>query len=223
MNFWQMTIVVGCMVLTTAPALALDRGDMLVRFGPTWVMPNDSSGAVTPPGVEGVSVDNGWALGVSFTYMATPNVGIEVLAATPFKHDIKSSGDLAGVVPGKIGDTYHLPPTVSLQYHFTDLGAMRPYLGAGINYTNFFKSKTRGGLRDAGYDSLSLSDSWGWSLQAGVDVDVNERWFVGASLYYMSIDTTAKVRGEGGAFGDELRVAVDIDPWVLMVGGGLRF
>lgn len=220
---WLSLTVIGGLVFTISPVLALERGDMLVRFGPAWVMPNDSSGEVTPPGIKGVGVDDGVALGVSFTYMLSPNLGVEVLAATPFQHDIRSTKDLAGAVPGKIGETRHLPPTLSLQYHFTGPGQWRPYVGAGINYTTFFDSKTTGGLRDAGYDRLSLEDSWGWSLQAGVDVDVNERWFVGASVYYMSIDTTAKVRGSGGAFGDELKVDVDIDPWVLMVGGGLRF
>lgn len=223
MKHWQKTILAGCMALAATPAFALESGDMLLRVGPTWVMPNDDSGAVTPPGIEGVGVDDGVALGASFTYMFSRNLGVEVLAATPFKHDIKSEGDLAGAVPGKIGETRHLPPTVSLQYHFSDLGIWRPYVGAGINYTTFFDSKTKGDLRAAGYDKLSLDDSWGWALQAGLDVDVNDRWFVGASVYYMDIDTTAKIRGTGGAFGDELKVNVDIDPWVLMVGGGLRF
>ncbi|QKT03933.1 outer membrane beta-barrel protein [Ectothiorhodospiraceae bacterium 2226] len=209
----------ACLVLATTPALALDRGDWLLRWGPTWVLPNDDSGEVRPLGVEGVSVDDAAAFGISLTYMMSPHLGLELLAATPFRHDINSSGDLAGVVPGRIGTTKHLPPTLSLQYHFPTPGNWRPYVGAGINYTYFFDSETRGELRDAGYDRLSLDDSWGWSVQAGLDVDLGERWFLGATAYYMAIDTTATASGGPG----DLTVDVDIDPWVLKIGAGRRF
>lgn len=218
MKRWQTLAAAGCLALSAAPVMALDQGDMLVRFGPTWVMPNDDSGAVSLNGAaiagSGVSVDDGVALGISFTYMMTPNLGVEVLAATPFKHDVKGSGTISGL--GTIAEVTHLPPTVSLQYHFSDFGAWRPYVGAGINYTTFFDEKGKGAF--AGTD-VSLKDSWGWALQAGVDFDVNERWFVGASAYYMAIDTTATIRDGANTY----RVNVDIDPWVLMVGGGLRF
>lgn len=221
MKTWKTMAAAGCLALSAAPALALDQGDMLVRFGPTWVMPNDDSGplkedgvAFTPSGV--VGVDDGVALGVSFTYMLSPNVGLEVLAATPFTHDVKGAGVLSDL--GTIAEVKHLPPTVSLQYHFPDLGAWRPYVGAGINYTTFFDEKPKGPLDDPGV-KVSLDDSWGWAVQAGVDYDINPRWFLGASLYYIAIDTTAKITD--GV--DTLKVDVDIDPWVLMVGGGLRF
>lgn len=218
MKKWQTLAAAGCLALSATPAMALDQGDMLVRFGPTWVMPNDDSGAVSLNGGaiadSGVSVDDGVALGVSFTYMLNQNLGVEVLAATPFEHDVKGSGSLDGL--GTIAEVSHLPPTVSLQYHFSGFDQVRPYVGAGINYTTFFDEKGKGAF--AGAD-VSLDDSWGWALQAGVDFDVNERWFVGGSLYYMAIDTTATIR----AGADTYKVDVDIDPWVLMVGGGLRF
>jgi outer membrane protein len=218
MKKWQTLAAAGCLALSATPAMALDQGDMLVRFGPTWVMPNDDSGAVSLNGApiadSGVEVDNGVALGISFTYMLSPNLGVEVLAATPFKHDVEGSGSIGGL--GKIAEVTHLPPTVSLQYHFSDFGQWRPYVGAGINYTTFFDEEGKGAF--AGAD-VSLDDSWGWALQAGMDFDVDERWFVGASAYYIAIDTTATIRD--GV--DTYRVDVDIDPWVLMVGGGLRF
>ena len=218
MKKWQTLAAAGCLAFSATPAMALDQGDMLLRFGPTWVMPNDDSGAVSlnggPIAGSGVSVDDGVALGISFTYMLNQNLGVEVLAATPFEHDVKGTGSLSSL--GTIAEVSHLPPTVSLQYHFSGFDQVRPYVGAGINYTTFFDEKGKGAF--AGTD-VSLDDSWGWALQAGVDFDVTERWFVGGSLYYMAIDTTATIRG--GA--DTYKVDVDIDPWVLMVGGGLRF
>jgi outer membrane protein len=125
MKTWKIMAAAGCLALSATPALALDQGDMLVRFGPTWVMPNDSSGNLRADGTSipdtGVKVDDAVALGVSFTYMLSPNLGIEVLAATPFTHDVKGAKDLSGL--GTIAEVKHLPPTVSLQYHFSDLGA----------------------------------------------------------------------------------------------------
>lgn len=71
--------------------------------------------------------------------MIKENIAIELLAATPFSHDIKGTGALAGV--GKVGETKQLPPTLSVQYHFSPKASVRPYVGAGINYTIFFSEK----------------------------------------------------------------------------------
>ncbi|MFN4262665.1 MAG: OmpW/AlkL family protein [Thioalkalivibrionaceae bacterium] len=214
--------IVFCTPLIGAltPAQALEAGDRLLRFGPTVVAPNDDSGPLTLNGdsfapAGAVGVKNGAALSISATYMVSSNVGVELLAATPFRHDVT----LASV--GTIAETQQLPPTLSLQWHFDTPGPVRPYLGAGINYTTFFNSKTKGALRDdLGFTRISLKDSVGWSLQAGLDIDLNDRWFVGASLYYMAIDTTATIRNPQG---DTLRVNVDIDPWAIMLGAGVRF
>jgi outer membrane protein len=143
--------------------------------------------------------------------MATDNLGVGVLGAWPFKHDIKGAGALAGA--GKIGEVKHLPPTVTLQYHFAPDAAVRPFVGAGFNYTTFFSEKTTGAL--AGAD-LKLDDSFGWALEAGVDYSITPDWFVSGQLYYIAIDTTAKVNGAKV-------VNVDINPWVFMLSGGRRF
>lgn len=218
MNVWNKLALAGAVALATTPALALEAGDMLVRFGPTWVLPNDDSSAVSLNGAaiadSGVTVEDGLALGASFTYMLDSNLGIEVLAATPFSHDVEGEGSIAGL--GKIAEVKHLPPTVSLQYHFASQGALRPYVGAGINYTTFFDEEGQGAFNGA---NVSLDDSWGWAVQAGLDYDLNDQWFLGGSLYYMAIDTTATI--EAGA--DTYEVDVDINPWVVMLGGGVRF
>lgn len=211
-------LLVGVFALGAGPALALERGDWLVRSGPTWVMPNDDSGSVvlngSAIGGSEVGVNSAAALGVSLTYMLRSNWGVEVLAATPFKHEVSGGGALAGL--GTIAEVQHLPPTVTLQYHFSPLGQWRPYLGVGLNYTTFFSESGRGVFAGAEVD---LQDSWGPSLQVGLDFDLSERWFVGASLYYMLIDTSAKI--QAGA--DTYRVEVDINPWVAMLGAGFRF
>lgn len=197
-----------------------EAGDMFLRLGPALIAPNSDSGVVRPLGIEGVKVEDGVSLGITFTYMLHKNLGLELLASTPFSHDIKSRGDLAGVVPGTIADTKHLPPTLSLQYYFNSDSKVRPYVGLGLNYTTFFDSNVKGNLRALGYNKADLEDSLGLSAQLGVDFDLNDGYFLGLTAYYMDINTEATIKGTGL---DTLKVDVDIDPWVFMLSGGLRF
>ena len=115
-----------CVLLTgISQAWAYEAGDVVVRFGPTYV---DPAGDGALDGA--LDVDSNTQLGVSTSYMLNPNFGVAVLAATPFKHDITLNG-------ATIGSTKHLPPTVTAQYHFNTGTPFRPYVGAGVNYTQF--------------------------------------------------------------------------------------
>jgi outer membrane protein len=180
----------------TAQVQAVSQGDWLLRFGGASVNPDASSNPA------GLDVEDGQALFVNVTYMIRDNIGLELLAATPFTHDITAGGS-------KIAETKHLPPTFSVQYHFSPKASFRPYVGAGINYTTFFSEEIPGA-------SLSLDDSWGLAVQAGFDVDMTEDWFFNADIRYIDIETTAKV---DGAFVAD----VTIDPTVISIGVGTRF
>lgn len=193
----------------SSQAHALDKGDWLVRFGAVSVNPNDSSGQVGAIAGSGVSVNSSQGIFANLSYMLTGNVSVEVLAATPFSHDIKGTGTIASL--GKIAEVKQLPPTVSLQYHFTPKSSFRPYVGAGINYTKFFDAKTTG----ATVTSISLDDSWGLAAQAGFDMDISQNWFFNADLRYIKIKTTATTNVGN--------VDVTIDPWVVSLGVGTRF
>lgn len=86
---------------------------------------------VRQPG--GFNVSNNTQLGLTFTYMATDNIGVELLAATPFRHKVGTAAT------GNIATVHHLPPTLMAQWYFGDSSSkLRPYIGAGINYTTFF-------------------------------------------------------------------------------------
>ena len=188
------------LILTAPTAQALEAGDWLVRFGLSTVDPKSSNSPL-------VSVDAGTSASVTLSYMYTDNVSIELLAAYPFEHDI----DLVG--GDKVADTKHLPPTLSLNYHFTTASAFKPYIGVGVNYTTFFSESTTGAL--AGTD-LSLDDSWGLAGQIGMDYEVNDRWSVNLAARYIDIETDAKL--DGVPLG-----TVEIDPWVFSVQAGYRF
>ncbi|MEZ9042168.1 MULTISPECIES: outer membrane protein OmpW [unclassified Vibrio] len=196
--------------LMSTNVLAHKEGDFIIRAGAATVSPNDSSGAVlNDPNTE-FSVDSNTQLGLTFGYMFTDNISFEVLAATPFSHNISATG------LGEIADTKHLPPTFMVQYYFgTAESDFRPYVGGGINYTVFFDE----GSKIDGLSDVSLDDSWGLAANIGMDYMINDDWFLNASVWYIDIDTTAKYNLGGTDYSTD----VDIDPWVFMIGGGYNF
>lgn len=206
--------------LLTGSALAADdgnrvkAGDVLVRVGAAGVYPNDDSDNLKglPNGYE-VGVGNAWSAGLTVSYMATDNIGVGLLAAWPFKHDIRGEKDISSL--GDIGSTKQLPPTLTLQYHFPLLETVKPYVGVGLNYTWFFDTDGKGPVTD-----LDLDNSWGWAVEAGVDVTLYNNWFFNVSGWYIDIDTKADATIANTT---KTSVDVDIDPWVVMVGFGRRF
>ena len=181
-------------------ANAFEPGDWLVRVGASYVNPASDNSDI-------VSVESDTSVSLNFTYMMTDVWGLELLAAVPFKHDIEL---LDGT---KVGSTKHLPPTLSIQYHFMSTENFQPYVGLGLNYTNFFSEKTTGPLEDL---DLSLGDSWGLAGQIGFDVLFNDDWFFNLDVRYIDIDTKARVGGDSIG-------KVEIDPWVFGGHIGYRF
>ncbi len=208
------------LILAATPSRAVQKGDWLIRAGVGHVAPNDKSGAVTGLPGSGVEVGSATNLAVNFTYMFRDDMGVEVLGALPFKHDIKASGTIAAL--GKIAETKQLPPTVVLVYNFAPASNVRPYAGIGLNYTTFFSEKVTDSLSGLA-DDISLKDSTGLAAEVGVDVDINKQMFFNASLWRMDIDTTATLSNSGGGGLDGATVDVTIDPWALFVGVGWRF
>lgn len=206
-NKKMMTGVMAAMLLGgTSIAHAVEQGDWLLRFGVTMVSPDAGSSGVVPD--DAIDVDDGTSVSVDFTYMLRENIGIEVLAAYPFTHDITLNGT-------KIAETDHLPPTVSVQYHFQPKSNVRPYVGVGLNYTTFFSESITTEGTTAGITSLSLDDSFGLALQGGVDFNLTEKWYLNLVLRYINIETTAKTNLPD--------IDVDINPWVYTLGVGTSF
>lgn len=195
----------------SASISAHQAGDIIVRAGAIVVAPNESSDPVATFGE--FKVSNNTQLGLNFGYMLTDNFGVELLAATPFSHDVS----LAGV--GKIAETKQLPPTLVAQYYFgNSQSVVRPYIGVGVNYTNFYDNEFTNDLGGALTD-LSMTTSWGLAAQAGVDYQVNKNWLVNASVWYAQISSDVKFKLSG----DTVVIGTDIDPWVYMVSVGYTF
>ncbi|MBU1393254.1 MAG: outer membrane protein OmpW [Gammaproteobacteria bacterium] len=194
----------------SATVSAHQAGDIIVRAGAVVVAPNESSDDVAGKGE--FQISNNTQLGLNFGYMLTDNFGVELLAATPFSHDVSLGGT-------KIAETKHLPPTLVAQYYFGDAQSkLRPYVGVGVNYTNFFDNEFTNDLGGALTD-LSMSTSWGLAAQAGVDYQVNKNWLVNASVWYAQISSDVKFKLSG----DTVVIDTDINPWVYMVSVGYTF
>lgn len=220
-------------LLTTPTVLAFEKGDVLVRGGLTNVAPDDSSSNILVGGanfelggavVGGVSVDSNTQLGLNFAYFITDKWNVEVLAATPFSHDI----DIGGGV--NLGSTKHLPPTVTANYFFADSASkFQPYAGVGLNYTIFFDEElnnaTVGVIEDATggavVSDLDLDASFGISAQIGADYEISEGMFLNASVRYINIETEANFKVNGADLGKI--ETVTIDPWVYTISVGYKF
>lgn len=206
-------VLTAGMLLGTVSVQAYEAGNLILRAGVAGVFPTGSSDSITPlaSGAR-VEAQSAVTLGLTGTWMITDTLGIGVLASTPFEHDIEAAGTISNL--GKVGDTKHLPPTLTLQYYFNPASKIHTYVGAGINYTIFFEEDTTGAL--AGLD-LKLDNSLGLALEAGVDYELENNWLVSAQLWYIDLDTEATIETIPGSYD------VNIDPWVFMMGVGRVF
>ncbi|PKF69823.1 outer membrane protein OmpW [Pseudomonas fluvialis] len=216
-------------IALTAPlAHAYKAGDIIVRAGAVTVDPHESSsdiwvGALNTdvPGTK-ASLDSNTQLGLTGTYMITDKVGIELLAATPFSHSVGVKGmpgPFAGL-NGKLADIKHLPPTLSAVYYpLASSSAFQPYVGLGLNYTWFFDTELTSAAEGKGFSGFDLDDSWGLAGQVGMDYMLTDNLLFNAHVRYIDIETT----GTTSFGGREVKVDVDVDPWVYMVALGYKF
>lgn len=195
-----------------AVACAHQAGDVIFRVGTATVRPTEGSDNVL--GLGSFNINNNTQMGLTLGYMFTDNIGMELLAATPFQHKVGLQST------GTIAEVKQLPPSLMAQYYFGDRqDKLRPYLGVGINYTTFYDTDFNQTGRAAGLSDLSVKDSWGVATQAGLDYNLDDNWLINMSVWWMDIDTEVKFK----AGGEQQNINTRIDPWVFMFGVGYRF
>ena len=196
----RLIAVAALSALMAAPAFAqtaAKEGPWLVRARAVHLdSRNDDSTGLD------LTINNKWIPEVDISYFFTPNIAAELILTYPQKHKVYAGGV-------EIGSLKHLPPTLTVQYHFTNLGPVKPYVGAGINYTRFSSINLPAGV------SVE-KDSFGGALQVGLDIPVakNVSLNVDVKKVYIRTDVSA-----GGAKLGTFKV----DPVLFGIGVGYRF
>ncbi|MFO0995292.1 MAG: OmpW family protein [Alphaproteobacteria bacterium] len=178
----------------------------LLRLRGVAVIPNASASIDQVPGAD-ASIDTSVVPELDVNYFFTPNISSElILAVTP--HRVKGRGALEGV---DIGKAWLLPPTLTLKYHLTSLGAFRPYVGAGLNYTIFFNEHAAGGT----ITQLDVHNTVGGAVQAGFDYFLDKHWGVNLDMKRLFLRPGVSLNN------GTLTGTLAIDPWI--VGGGIVY
>ena len=212
-NRIKAAVVATCLLgagALASPAQAADddqmsgihAGDVLVRLRAISIMPN--VGTNQSLSALNVDVNNAIVPELDLTYMIRDYLGVELILGTS-RHQLTSS-------LGNLGGVNVLPPTLLLQYHFNHAGRIRPYVGAGLNYTLFYNN----GLNAGGQPISITNHSFGPALQAGVDVQVTKSLFVNADIKKIWMHTDATLGGQSLG-------RLNIDPVVVGLGVGMRF
>ena len=220
------------LALAAPLAYAHEAGDIILRAGAITVNPEaDSSSVKVDQGpLKGAdlggkaTMSSDTQLGLNFAYMLNSHWGIELLAASPFEHDVKIKGTALGAANGKLGSLKHLPPTLSIVYYPLDpKSAFQPYIGGGINYTYIYDEHVGSRAQSAGFSNFKADNSWGMAFQVGADYMLTDTIMINAQVRYIDIDTTATVENNAVAQGTRAKVDVDVDPFIYMVGLGYKF
>ncbi|MEM8652133.1 MAG: OmpW family outer membrane protein [Pseudomonadota bacterium] len=181
-------------------AKAQSQGDITVGLGVGVVDPKSDNGTLA--GGQAV-VSTNTQFTITAEYFILENLGVELLAATPFSHDV----NIAGV--GFAGNVNHLPPTLSLNYHFPETNGIKPYVGIGANYTLFFDEQSPLG-------NLELDDSFGFAAQAGIDFSLSETTALRANVRWVDIDSDVTLNGVNIG-------TAEIDPFIYTAAFVVKF
>ena len=157
----------------------------------------------------GLSINDKWMPELDVSYFFTPNIAAELVLTYPQKHDLRANG------LGQIGSLKHLPPTLLAQYHFTNFGAFKPYVGAGVNFTRFSSVNFDPAVQAALNPSIK-KNSFGGALQIGFDYALDKNWSLNFDVKKVFIETDVSSAGtKVGTF--------KVNPVLVGVGLGYRF
>lgn len=189
--------------MLASPAMA-EQSPWQIRARAVHINPADKSDPVGGAGAaDRLSVSSKTIPEIDISYFFTPNWAAELILTYPQKHSVYLDG-------AKIGTFKHLPPTLTVQYHFTPNAQISPYVGAGLNYTRISSVSLLGGGADLENHSVGLA------LQAGVDFKIDKHWSINLDI------KKVQIRSDVIAGGAKLS-HVKVDPLLVGVGVGYRF
>jgi len=155
-----------------------------------------------------VNISNAFIPELDFTYFFNKNFAAELILGTS-KHDVKVGNDEVS-----LGSVRLLPPTVTLQYHFYPTKSLKPYVGAGLNYTIFYDVENGDTL------GMDYKNNVGFALQGGVDYFVNDKFFLNVDIKKLYLKTDVDVDLGLPA---TVPAEVKINPLLIGFGVGMKF
>jgi outer membrane protein len=191
----------------------------MIRLRALGVITRDSGTVDQVPGSD-LATSDALVPELDITYFFTPNIAAEIILGVT-KHRVTGAG--AAATNGlDVGEAWLLPPTVTLQYHFTQFGAFKPYIGAGVNYTFFFNesaANTPGGNPAVRISSFKVNNAWAPAVQAGFDYMLDKHWGINFDVKYLWLQPTFSASVNDGAI--TLTGKAKLDPWIY--GGGITY
>lgn len=201
-------------LVSSAAAETMDYGPFMVRVRAVniaWENGNSAQLQATTAGLNSsygdVQAQDKVIPEIDLSYFFTPNIAAELVLTHPQVVDVQVVG------AGSIGKVRALPPSLMLQYHFTDLGAIKPYVGLGVNYTYFNKNKgLLGGALEVDRTSFGLA------AQVGADFALSKNLYLNVDVKYIQMSVDVKQTADGAKVGK-----LDLNPITAGVGVGYRF
>ncbi|MDE2238984.1 MAG: OmpW family protein [Rhodospirillales bacterium] len=189
-------------------------GDVMTHLSIIGVIPQNINSHIT--GVPGarLGISTGVSPEVDASYFVTPNLSVQLIAATS-RHTITAKGGALGN-GGTLGSTWVLPPTLTAQWHFPQIGVVRPYVGVGVTVAFFYGTSPSAQLLGTS-DKLGLRTAIGPSFDVGFDVPVQDNWSVNMDVKQMILPTAARL--DHGA----IHAMTGLDPTVVGFGVGYKF
>lgn len=191
----------------------IQAGDVVVRLRGVAVLPQEKGdvnhAALGKIGT--VNVKNDYIPEIDATYFVTPNIGLNLIAGTS-RHSVSADTILGHVNVGKVS---LLPPVLTATYHPLPNSQISPYVGAGINYTIFYRENAAGGI----INSTDYKNRFGWALQAGADFYLTNNLLLNIDVKKVFLKTDVNIDSAVGPLSSK----VTLDPWLVGVGIGYKF
>jgi outer membrane protein len=222
----QMRLLIGTLLaLLGGAAVALpaqagdNNGDFMVRVLATGVLPDTSAGPISINGGPGFPADSYKVSdelipALTLSYFVNKNWALELFCCFA-KPNIDGKGTLAAAGFRNVGNTWIFPPAVTLQYHFDPMHGFKPYAGVGFQYINFFDTSSN----DLG-GTMHIDDAVGFTLQAGVDMELGSGWYLNADVKKTWLSTSWTINN---SVAGTVSGKFDLDPWIVSAGVGYRF
>ncbi len=190
-------------------AAASEKSPWQIRVRALGVVTEDNGSVDAIPGSD-LSYSDTVVPELDITYFFTDNIAAELILGTT---TAKVYGEGAVSALDTIGETWVLPPTLTLQYHFTNFGQFKPYIGAGVNYTIFYNQKDRSGK------NLDIENTFGAALQVGFDYMIDDHWGVNLDVkkLFLEPDYTVEVGST------KYKGKAELNPWLIGAGVTYRF